>query len=187
VPDLQVLCNELKAMATQPETPELREKAESELNSKWTGVQVCAARVLAAWGGRRSVELLKAWVEKWYFDDYKTYYAMQHTSSDILAECIELQDADWALEIYLALYPTVGRWALWAVLHKIPFDAVQERLVQESASDDRIRRLATLWVLIGLWNREAVRKLMEKFLKDPDPEIQRDATSYLRIGYNGNR
>lgn len=57
--DLQVLCNELKALATQRETPELRQKAEEALNSKWTGVQVCAARVLAKWAGRRSVELLK--------------------------------------------------------------------------------------------------------------------------------
>jgi hypothetical protein len=170
----------LKALIRQRETPELRQEAEAALNSKWTGVQVCAARVLAKWGGRRSVELLKTWVEKWYWGDRHKHFAMQHTASDILAECIEPQDADWVLNTYLTIgYETVGRFALWRCIEKLRFAAVQERLARESTSDNRSRRMATLDFLIGLKKPTTVRELVKRFLEDPDPEIKREARVYI--------
>ncbi len=183
--DLHVLCTELKVLATQPETPALRQKVETDFNSKWTGVQVCAARVLAAWGGRRSIELLKAWVEKWYRGNERIDRVMRTTASDILAKCIEPTDANWVLETYLTIgYASAGMFALWRCIDKCPFTLLQERLVQESISDDRMRRLAALNFLIGLHQPQETRELIERFLDDADSEIQRSVNYYIYSRWN---
>lgn len=176
--DLQILCDELNALATQSETPMLRQKAEEAFNSRWTGVQVCAARVLAKWGGRRSVELLKPWVVKWILREDS---AMWQIACNILAECIERQDSDWVLNTYLTIgYESVGRYALWRCIAKIRFAVVEERLVRESTSNNRIRRLATFWFLVGLKKPQTVRDLMKNFLDDPDPEILQETKWYIK-------
>ena len=182
--DLQVQCDEMKALATQRETPELRQKAEEAFKSKWSGVQVSAARVLAKWGGQRSVELLKPWVEKWLL---RKDSGMWHIACDILAECIQRQDAEWVLDTYLTIgYESVGPFALWKCIAKVRFATVEERLVRESTSNNRIRRLATFWFIVGLKKNQTTRELMKKFLDDPDPEILQEAKWYIKAGRIGD-
>src|SRR5579859_5570706 len=133
MPDLAVVCNQLKRLATQPENPDARAIVEEAFNSKWEGVKVTAAKTFAAWGGRRSVELLKSWVYQCYLDEN---FGLRIKAEKLLAQCIEDQDADWVLDFYFdnQLFKDY-RFAFWPILHKISFSVVRERLQTESQSE----------------------------------------------------
>lgn len=112
---------------------------------------------------------------------------MRGTACDILAECVELQDNDWVLNTYLTIgYESVGRFALSECIAKVRFAAVEERLVRESTSNNRIRRLATFWFLVRLKKPQTVRELIKKFLDDPDPEILQRAKRYIEAAGIGD-
>ena len=62
VDELQQIQGHLHDLARSKPTVKRRDEVEALLGSKWEGVQVSAAHVLAAWGGPQSVSALRRWL-----------------------------------------------------------------------------------------------------------------------------
>jgi hypothetical protein len=58
--DLKTQCEHLAALGTKPPSASARRELEEALHSKWEGVQVTAARVLAAWGDAASLVAVRS-------------------------------------------------------------------------------------------------------------------------------
>ncbi len=177
MPDLKELCNQLRSLGEQPPTEDSRAAVEAALGSKWWGVQVVAAKVLAKWADDRSIEQVKAWTVDCLFN---RNFAMITPACRIMATCIRPDDAEWLLDVYIPKAFTLNQFTLWESLRQMPLERVEKRLIQESKSLDRVRRLAALLASVGLGQYPLTHDLIQRFTLDPDPVVEREARWWLR-------
>src|SRR5690348_16552053 len=97
--DLCVICEELRQIGLQNETPAGRKMVNESLSSKWDGVRVAAAKALSQWGDARSVSNLKELLV-----EVATAPRRSSTTSAVvkaLRPHLQFSDLDWAIELFV--------------------------------------------------------------------------------------
>src|SRR5688572_16655764 len=103
---LSEMVQHIRALGAGPPTPEVRVAVESYLFSKWQGIQVVAGRVLATWGGRESVDALRAWLLRLYEPapqkKERHWLSTRREVGRCLAKCVTAEDCGWLLALYFS-------------------------------------------------------------------------------------
>lgn len=130
-------CGRLESLLYTRPTESARQEVERALNSKWEGVQVWAGRVLASWGGRRSVGALRRWLEASMLKE--AGWAVRGEAIRSLCHCYQPRDIEWILDIYFDATDRLLRHEFLPLIEALPEDAVRQRIAQERRSGVKSR------------------------------------------------
>ena len=133
-------CARLESLLHIRPTEALRDEVESALRSKWEGVQVWAGRVLAAWGGRRSIDALRRWLEASLPKD--AGWAVRGEAIRSLCVCYQPRDIQWLMDLYFGAEDRLLRHEFSPLIIQLPEPAVRERIALERRSEIASRREA---------------------------------------------
>jgi hypothetical protein len=106
---LSEMVQHLQALGQGTPSPAVRAEVEAHLFGKWQGIQVVAGRVLAAWGGRESVDAIWAWYLRLHEPNprkadrqrkYRYWLVARREAGRCLAQCVTAEDAGWLLDFY---------------------------------------------------------------------------------------
>lgn len=173
---LREVCDRLRGLGERPPTAETRAVVEEALRSKWEGVQVVAGRVLAGWGDEDAVELLYSWLARSLQKRYG--WSVTGAAVEALAKLVGEEDADRVLALYFGTEGWSKRHSLLPLVRALPVEPARERLLAAGSSPDRESRQAAM-AATGQMPFPDRRRLLERFLGDPDPEIRRNARLIL--------
>jgi HEAT repeat protein len=178
--DLKQITNRLKDFGSRTATPEARKEIMTALESKWEGVQAVAAKVLAIWGGRESVDALRAWLIQ--CQQRKNGWAVRSVAVKALSECIDECDVDWILDMYFSVSGVLAKHELlYPLVVNLPPKAARKRLMLECKSTDRDNRQAAMKAIANMRNKFRNREaILEQFTQDPDPQIRYGASMNLK-------
>ena len=125
-------CARLESLLHSRPNETARKEVEDALRSKWEGVQVWAGRVLAAWGGRRSIDALRGWLEVSLSKE--AGWAIRGEAVRSLCQCYEPRDVPWLLDLYFSAADRLLRHEFSPVILALPEDVVRERIALEARS-----------------------------------------------------
>jgi hypothetical protein len=108
--DLNAVCSRLDELGRRRPDEKSRAEVEGALSSKWEGVQVTAARALAAWSDERSVSLVRGLLER--LSQKKAAWAAVGALANALAPKLKPTDLDWVFELFLRMARRNNRYAL---------------------------------------------------------------------------
>jgi hypothetical protein len=108
--DLNAVCSRLDELGRRRPDEKSRAEVECALSSKWQGVQVTAARALAAWGDERSLSLVRGLLEK--LSQKKAAWAAAGALANALAPKLKPTDLDWVFKLFLRMARRDNRYAL---------------------------------------------------------------------------
>jgi HEAT repeat protein len=131
--ELQRTKTRLENLARNKPTPKSRAEVEALLRSKWTGVQVSAANVLAEWGGPDSVAALRRWLSDG---------GLVRDAVKALGRCVSDDDVGWGLDLHFRLFSQGWGLTSWPLVIGLPRATTVERLVSETKGGSEHRRAA---------------------------------------------
>ncbi len=141
--DLNALCSRLDGFGRNRPNEKARIEVEQGLSSKWEGVQVTAARTLAAWGDERSLSLIRELLVK--MSRKEAAWATTGALSNALAPRLAESDLDWVFDLFLSKARRDNRYALIPLFEafepNISIPALEARLTKatsDAASDLRM-------------------------------------------------
>ena len=172
--DLKQICDRIRYLGSQEETPDARAEVEAAFALKWEGAQAVAARVLGHWGGRRSVELIKEWLLN-YYHRQRRGGSIEKVAVDALLECFDIQDNSWILDIY---FDEPRKNYFHSMISALHLDAATEaRIVAETEHPEPNHRYAAL---IAIWGTRFLDAyyLFDAFKNDPDQSVRLLAEFY---------
>ena len=108
--DLNAVCSRLDELGRRRPDGKSRAEVEGALSSKWEGVQVTAARALAAWGDERSLSLVRGLLER--LSQKKAAWAAAGALANAIAPKLKPTDLDWVFELFLRIARRDNRYAL---------------------------------------------------------------------------
>ena len=132
------LCQRLDSLARGKPNAAARSEVLEALKSKWEGVQVHAARALAAWADDESVQALRAWLEE--SRSKEAGWAVRGEAVKCLCSCTGPRDASWMLELYFSTEDRLVRHELLPLIDAVPVTAARERIEIEAKSSEPLRR-----------------------------------------------
>ncbi len=168
---LDAAVSRLREIGRQRPTPERRAEVRNALSDRREGVQAVAAQVLGAWGGRETVENLRAWLQQ-LDQRHPSYSGPRNVAIRELARCINAADADWALDLYF------GQDTLVATHEYLPLGSATEpekarrRIKLELRNQDPIKRHAALKLIRWMQLPDGA-DLAQPLLDDPDHTTRR--------------
>jgi len=124
--DLRVICEELRQIGMQEESPVGGEKLNEALLSKWDGVRVSAAKALARWGDARSVRDLKELLTDVAADPRRV--SMTGAVASLLTPHLQHQDLDWAIDLFVDRSRRRNRPFVGWLFRAFPPNEVRDRL-----------------------------------------------------------
>lgn len=180
--DLRKQSSRLKELSSQRATPERWQEAVGGLNSKFEGIQVGAACVLASWGGRDAVDLLRDWLMRLY--ENEDSFSARIQAVRCLARIVDRNDATWVLDLFFGLSDPVEQHWLLPLVAALPSDTVRSRLVTESKSDIARNRLAAMKAIsqADLPDKQA---LLGQFAQDENKTIRSNARQLAKRAAKG--
>jgi hypothetical protein len=144
--ELQRIKAHLADLGRSKPTAKRRAEVEALLQSKWQGVQVSAAHVLATWGGPESVSALRRWLSKG---------GLAREAIRALGRCVGDDDVEWALDLYFRSPPLRRGFGqssgllFWPLVIGLPRSPTLTRLRREAtqASPNReAAKIALRWI-----------------------------------------
>jgi hypothetical protein len=133
-------CDRLAShLHSRPNAP-ARQEVEDGLRSKWEGVQVWAGRVLASWGDRRSIDLLREWLDGLLTKE--AAWSVRGEAVRALCQCYRPADVPWMLDLYFGAEDPLLRHEFSPFIFALPEDKVRQRIVREAQSASESRREA---------------------------------------------
>jgi hypothetical protein len=154
-------CDRLKSLLHTKPNDLVREEVEHALHSKWEGVQVCAARVLATWGDRQSIQALRDWLQSSL--DRKSGWAVRGQAIRLLCQCYQSDDIHWLLDLYFEEENRLRRHEFLPLIISLPEPVVRRRILLESLSEIDRRREASR---IAMTRLEQVSQSKQKMFSE---------------------
>src|SRR5215813_10688081 len=102
--DLRRQSADIMRLAKSAPSPSGLDAVTAALDSKWEGIQAAGLKVLGAWGGRRSIKLLKGFLQEAV--QREAAWSIRGVAIRNLAPLLDSRDAKWVLQLYFTL-PTV--------------------------------------------------------------------------------
>ena len=136
--DLHAICEELRQIGLNPETPAARAKLEKALSSKWDGVQVAAAKALSRWGDQRSVRSLKELLS--LVASKPNRNSTTHGVVKALYPHIKSSDLDWVIDVFVRGSRADNRGWIAMLFGAFPANEVRRRLAAEKLHGGKLER-----------------------------------------------
>ena len=170
--DFRARVDELRTLASARPRPQDRQIVQNALDSKWEGLQSVAIQTLGCWGDRQSFAILR---ELWP----KCSWTLQPIVARSLAQCVQAEDAPWALDLYFEGSEAYENGYWLGVVMSLPPQSARERLLLESRSHFSTRRSRALVAMarMAFPDRETI---LQRFLNDDDREIRNAAEYWLK-------
>jgi hypothetical protein len=124
--DLRSECARLAKLGQRRPSASARKELEEALASKWEGLQVTAARSLAAWGDEKSVAAIRALLET--LAQKPAHWASTGAVADALKPLLRASDAEWVLQLCFERSNRHNRFALYSLLAGLPYQATLTEL-----------------------------------------------------------
>jgi hypothetical protein len=148
--DLHVECERLNHLAHRRRDPEVRAAMFEALHSKWEGVQVTAARILARWDDAQALGAVRDYLVAVAGKERRQSACREVASA--LAPTMREADMDWVLDLYFGSSRRGNRTMLailFAGLPRAPTLAAIERRKATYNVDPRDEKLATMELANG--------------------------------------
>lgn len=136
--DLKNWCIRLESFTHGLPTSTRRKEVDEALRSKWEGVQVWAARVLASWGDRQSIDELRRWLESSLTKE--AGWAVRGEAVNALCKCYKAEDIPWLLDMYFKTEDRLLRHELLPFVTALPHEVVRRRIKKELKSESELRQ-----------------------------------------------
>jgi HEAT repeat protein len=166
----------IRTIAEGEPSSSARDELEAALRSKHHGVRVIAAQALGTWGGRRSVEALKAAFERDL--GLRRHFSLRKQYLSALAQCYHEQDIPWILDVHFApevKHPDshfIRRELIATMSHR----QIRDRVLEEAKSPDPDRRLKAAHVLVFTNDPfPGAEEVLNRMLQDPVKAIRKKA------------
>jgi hypothetical protein len=131
-------CDQLATHLHSRPNATARREVEDGLRSKWEGVQVWAGRVLANWGDRGSIDLLRDWLEGLLKKE--AAWTVRGEAVRALCQCYKPADVPWMLDLYFGADDPLLRHEFGPFILVLPEDDVRKRIQREAQSASAVRR-----------------------------------------------
>ncbi|MEQ9661051.1 MAG: hypothetical protein RLN87_00700 [Parasphingopyxis sp.] len=115
--ELQSRAEDLKRLAGRKPTDKRYDIIQGALQSKWEGDQSLAIQVLGQWGGRRSIDILRRFLETSY--EKPMSWAVRKVSVRALANTIEQEDAEWIERLHASRSNNIEKFELRPLLERL--------------------------------------------------------------------
>ena len=141
--ELRLAKARLRDLARSKPTAKRRAEVEALLQSKWEGVQVSAANVLAVWGGHESVSALRRWLSEG---------TQRDDALEALGKCVGDDDVEWALDRYFKDFADPKQrnarafWPLVVGLPREPTLALLRREAKQGSVNREAASVALKWI-----------------------------------------
>lgn len=140
--DFAELCDRLRKLGERPPSAAGRRELDAALGSKWEGVQVTAARSLAAWGDARAIERVWGVLEE--LCGKRSRWSATGAVAAALAPHHRAIGVTRVLGLYIERCRSENRFALWHLTDVLPdADAASELERRLRTSDGEELREAT--------------------------------------------
>jgi hypothetical protein len=113
---------------------------EDALGSKWEGVQVWAGRVLASWGDRQSIDLLRDWLHRALGKE--AGWTLRGEAVRSLCQCYQREDIPWLLDLYFEAEDPLQRHEFSPFIIALPEADVRHRIQTEMKGESKPRKAA---------------------------------------------
>jgi hypothetical protein len=174
--DLKIECSKLRELGKSRPTDDSLRIAMEALNSKFESIQVEGGKLLGRWGGREAAEALRDWLER--LCQKPKAHAVQAQAAKALAQCLEANDAGWAVDLYFSRPKSSDAHFLLPIICALPWETWRSRVAEEAKSRSVIRRrAAALAVARNLFPGR--RAILEELRRDTEPEIRSLAVWHL--------
>lgn len=170
--DLGILTERLRSLDTRRPTPERRAEVVAVLSSKYEGVQSVAAQVLAAWGGRESVDVLRGWLAETL--RRKQGWAITGVAVGALRGLVESDDVSWVLDLYFGATGWKAKDQLTPLVFALPPKDARGRLV-EALSDPLAENRRAAVEAIGNMAYADHERLLMPLYQDRDKHVRDSA------------
>lgn len=138
----------LNSLQEKPPAREHRERIVAALRSESDGLARLAAKVLARWGDRDSVQALRDLLAA--SDGIERFgWLYRDIAVSALARCIGNEDAPWVLDRYFSTSSARYRSALLPLVLRLPRSVVRDRVMSEF----RCRGAEVTWAVIRIIQR----------------------------------
>ncbi|WGM40994.1 hypothetical protein [Caulobacter sp. NIBR1757] len=174
--DLKAKTAELKALGRLKATPSRVAEVKAALSGKWEGVQAVALQVLATWGGREAVEIIRAFL----IDAYarKHGWSIRGVAIEALTGLIDRRDVDWVLDLYFSVPGHLEKHVVLRLVLALPSEAAKRRLVAELSSADAVNRQAAVKAIGNLPYADR-GALLTRMCDDPDKLVRQSANALV--------
>jgi hypothetical protein len=152
--DLRALCEHLKQLGGREPSAATRRELEQALGSKWEGVQVTAARSLAAWGDAKSLDKVSTYLGELCLKPAR-WSAIGAVAEALVPHAASL-GVTWIIELYLDRCRDQNRFSLWPLTDALPYEACAAFLERRL----RARRTQPDVAAESLLGRVRVRRLL---------------------------
>lgn len=166
----------IRAIAEGKPSSSARDELEAALRSKHHGVRIIAAQALGRWGGRRSVEALKAAFERDLGP--RPHFSLRKQYLSALAQCYDEQDISWILDMHFApevKHPDshyIRRELIGTMSHR----HIRDRVLQEAKRPDPGRRMKAAHALVSTNDPfPGAEDVLNQMLQDPVEAIRKKA------------
>lgn len=170
--ELQAEAATLEGLGKLKPSAERVARVKTALSSKWEGTQALAIGVLAQWGGRESVELIKTFLTDAFARKFG--WSVRGVAIRALAELVGPEDVDWVLNLYFEQPQFLEKHELLRLVIRLPVKPARPRLVRELGSDDALNRQAAVKA-IGNMPFDDVSALLKPMRTDPDKGVRDSA------------
>lgn len=170
--DLRTVTERLRSLAGRRPTPQQRIEVYAALSNKWEGVQATAARVLARWGDRESVEQLRHLLVRCF--DREAGWGIRGVVVRALRPVVTEEDVGWVLDLYFSLQGWLPKHELLWLVAALPPAAARERLVT-ALRDPRWDNRHAAVKAIGNMDYSDRRQLLRLLHNDPDKDVRASA------------
>ena len=142
------------------------------LDSKWEGIQAAGLKVLGAWGGRPSIDLLKTFLQDAF--QREAGRSIRGVAIRNLAPLLDSRDADWVLQLYFSRPTVTTKHEILPLVLRLPTAAARRRLVAGLRSQDWMNRRAAA-VAIGNMPYADRHELIRPLCDDPNDSVRKSA------------
>lgn len=175
--ELQTEATALHGLGALKPTPVRVAQVRAALSSKWEGTQALALGVLAQWGGRDSIETIKAFLVDAFARELG--WSIRGVAIRALATLVGPEDVDWALNLYFSRPQFLEKHELLGLVIRLPTKTARPRLVRELASNNPMNRQAAVKA-IGNMAFDDVSALLKPMRTDPDKGVRDSAKALSR-------
>ena len=174
--DLKAHAVHLRSLGELPPSPERRAEVADALHHKREGIQSVAAQVLGRWGGRESLDVIRAWLMECF--GRKNGWSVRGVAVEQLVTLVEPCDAGWVLELYLAPrdWPTMRE--LLPLVEALPPDAVRAGLVARLRDPEWLNRMAAVTAIAVIGFPDA-RQLIAPLIDDPHRDVRKSVARFM--------
>ena len=168
--DLRQVTDRLRQLGAKRPTTASRAEVVAALSSKWEGAQAVAARVLAGWGDRESIDLLRDFLAKCF--DREAGWGIRGVVVRALRPIVTDADVDWVLDLYFSLQGWLPKHELLWLVTALPPHEARGRLVS-ALQDQRWDNRHAAVKAIGNMDYPDRRHLLTPLHDDPNDDVRR--------------